>query len=158
MVMRTATQGEVRIRIEAPPERVWSVLADLDRMGDWSPECYRVDWLDGASSPPKVGARFKGRNRYGMMRWSMTCEVREVEPGKRLAWSTMAGDRELVRWTYRIDPGADGIELIESFDVYSLPLYARIAEDYLMRDRDRRRQAAMEATLERIKTVAEQGN
>lgn len=153
--MRTATQGEVRIRIDAPPDRVWSVLADLDRMGEWSPECYRVDWLDGASSPAKVGARFKGRNRYGMMRWSMTCEVKEAEPERRLAWSTMAGDRELVRWTYRLDPDGDRTELVESFDVYSLPLYARVAEDYLMRDRDRRRQAAMAATLERIRAAAE---
>jgi uncharacterized protein YndB with AHSA1/START domain len=155
--MRTATQGEARIRIDAPPERVWSVLADLDRMGEWSPECYRVDWLDGTSSPAQVGARFKGRNRYGMMRWSMTCQVQEVEPAKRLAWSTMAGDRELVRWTYRLDPDGDGTVLIESFQIYSLPRYARIAEDYLMRDRDRRRQVAMATTLEKIQAVAESG-
>ena len=154
--MRTATHGEVRTTVAASPERLWAILSDLDRMGEWSPECYRVEWLDGATSPARVGARFRGRNRYGWMRWSMNCTVQEVEPATRLAWSTMSGDRELVRRTYRLEAKGDATELIETFDVYALPLYARIAEDYLMRDRDRRREAGMTATLERIRAIAEQ--
>jgi uncharacterized protein YndB with AHSA1/START domain len=40
--MTSARQGQVRAHIDAPPEAVWALLADLERMGQWSPECYRV--------------------------------------------------------------------------------------------------------------------
>jgi hypothetical protein len=45
----------------------------------------------------------------------------------------------------------------ESFQVIWLPLNARLAEDVLMRDRDRRREEAMRMTLNRIKILAEGG-
>jgi uncharacterized protein YndB with AHSA1/START domain len=153
--MKSARHGQVEIQVDAPPESVWRVVADLDRMGEWSPECYRVRWLDGASSPAKAGARFKGWNRYGRMKWSMTCEVTSAEPGREVAWSTIERGRELVRWTYRFDPVDDGTRVTESFDCLWLPFKARLAEDLLMRDRDQRRRDSMRATLERIKAVAE---
>jgi hypothetical protein len=124
-------------------------------MGEWSPECYRVEWVGAASAPAKPGARFKGWNRYGPMRWSMTCEVKSAEPGREISWSTMQGDRELVTWTYRLEPSAGGTDVVEAFDVHWLPLGPRIFEDYLMIGRDRRRSAAMAATLQRIKAAAE---
>jgi hypothetical protein len=45
--------------------------------------------------------------------------------------------------------------LIESFECVWLPFDARLAEDYLMRDRDRRREDAMRTTLQRIKAAVE---
>ncbi len=155
--MVSARRGEVRAHIDAPPEKVWALLANLEQMGQWSPECYRVRWLDGASSPATPGARFKGWNRFGWMRWSMTCQVQTAEPGRELAFSTIQRERELVRWRYRFEPANAGTDLIESFQVIWLPLTARLAEDVLMRDRDRRREEAMRATLSRIKNLAERG-
>jgi uncharacterized protein YndB with AHSA1/START domain len=153
--MPSARHGRTEIQVQAPPEVVWRVVADLDRMGEWSPECYRVAWLDGATSPATVGARFTGWNRYGRMKWSVTCEVKAVEPAREVACSTIERGRELVRWTYRFDPARGGTRVTESFDVQWLPFTARLAEDFLMRDRDRRRLASMQATLERIKAAAE---
>jgi len=155
--MASARRGEVRIHIDAPPDRVWSLLAELERMGEWSPECYRVDWLGGARSPAAVGARFKGSNRFGWLRWSVTCEVKAADPGRELAFSTVSGNRECVRWRYQLAPAGGGTDLTESFEVIWLRLDARIAEDFVMRDRDRRREEGMHATLERIKAVAEAG-
>ena len=153
--MKSAREGQVQLHVDAPPDVVWNVVADLDRMGEWSPECYRVQWLDGAASPATTGARFKGWNRYGRMRWSVTCEVKSAEAGRELAWSTVERGRELVRWCYRFEPVDGGTRITESFDVRWLPLVARLAEDVWMRDRDRRRLDAMRATLTRIKEVAE---
>ncbi len=155
--MRSARSGQVQAHIDAPPQKVWALLADLEQMGRWSPECYRVRWLDGASSPATPGARFQGWNRYGWMRWSMTCQVKTAEPGRELAFSTIQRDRELVRWRYRLEPAGDGTDVTESFQVIWLPLIPRLAEDLLMRDRDRRREDAMRATLNRIKALAENG-
>ena len=153
--MASARQGRTSIHIDAAPEQVWALLADLERMGEWSPECYRVRWLDGANSPARVGARFKGDNRWGPVRWSMTCEVKAAEPGRELSWATLQGDRELVHWKYRLTPEGAGTEVTESFDVQSLPPMARLFEDILMINRDRHREAAMRCTLERIKAAVE---
>jgi len=137
--MASARRGEVRTHIDAPPNRVWSLLAHLERMGEWSPECHRVDWLDGATAPAKPGARFKGSNKAGLIRWSMKCEVKTADPGKELAFSTYRGNRECVRWRYQLEPADGGTDIIESFDVIWLPRDAVLFEDFLMRDRDRRR-------------------
>ena len=43
--------------VEAAPERIYDLVADLPRMGEWSPECQRVEWEGGADGPAE-GARF----------------------------------------------------------------------------------------------------
>lgn len=157
--MASARRGEAKIHIDAPGEAVWALLADVERMGEWSPECYRVEWLGDAKAPPAPGVRFKGWNRYqnrlGLMKWAVTCEVTSVQPGHELSWTTLHGDRPMVRWTYRLNPASGGTNLTETFEVLWLDPLARLAEDWWMRDRDRRRQQAMEQTLDRIKAVAE---
>jgi uncharacterized protein YndB with AHSA1/START domain len=153
--MPSARQGEVSVHIDAPPEAVFDVLADIERMGEWSPECYRVEWLNGAASPAKPGARFKGSNRAGRLKWSMTCEIKAADRGRELSWSTVKGDKEIIRWTYRMEPTAGGTELTESFQAIRWPLEVRIFEDLVMRNRNEQREAAMRTTLERIKAAAE---
>ncbi len=59
----------VSVFVAAPPETVYDLVADLTRMGEWSPETTEVRWLDGATQA-KVGARFRGTNRNGFRRWS----------------------------------------------------------------------------------------
>lgn len=108
--MPSARTDDARIHVDALPESVWDLLADLERMGEWSPECYQVRWLGGASSPAKPGARFKGSNRSGRLKWSMTCEVKTAERGRELSWSTMRKNKEIVRWTYRMEPADSGIK------------------------------------------------
>ena len=55
----------------------------------------------------------------------------------------------------RLEPAEGGTNLTESFEVRWLPPTAVLAEDFLMRDRDRRRDEAMRATLGRIKAAVE---
>ncbi len=144
--------------IDASPEKVWALLADVERMGEWSPECYRVRWLNGAATPARVGARFKGRNKSGLLRWSMTCEVKVADPGREIAWSTTRGGRDIVTWRYRLEPSNGGTNVTESFEAMRWPFDVRLFEDIVMRDRDRKREHAMRTTLERIKAAAEMTN
>ncbi|MBA3764802.1 MAG: SRPBCC family protein [Actinobacteria bacterium] len=153
--MTSARQGEVRMHIDAPPEAVWALLADIERMGEWSPECHRVEWLGGATPPATTGARFKGWNKSGLLRWSMTCEVKVADPGRELAWATVRGARDIVRWRYLLEASNGGTDVTESFEALRWPLDVRIFEDIVMRDRDRERDQAMRTTLERIKAIAE---
>jgi len=49
--------------VAAPPELVWDLVADVIRVGGWSPECIRAVWL-GEPGQPQPGARFTGHNRF----------------------------------------------------------------------------------------------
>ena len=48
--MPTARRGRSSIDVAAPPELVYDLISDVTRMGEWSPECYRCEWLDGATA------------------------------------------------------------------------------------------------------------
>ena len=40
------TSDEVSTVIDAPAERLYDMVADMPRMGEWSPECTTVEWID----------------------------------------------------------------------------------------------------------------
>jgi len=52
-------QGSVTVHIDAPAERVWELVSDITRIGEFSPETFEAEWLDGADGP-RAGARFRG--------------------------------------------------------------------------------------------------
>ena len=86
--MPTAKQGRASIDIAAPPELVYDLIADVPRMGEWSPECYRCKWLDGTTSAA-VGARFRGYNRVGRYRWATTAVITTADRGREFAFTVV---------------------------------------------------------------------
>jgi uncharacterized protein YndB with AHSA1/START domain len=147
-----ATRGEVSITIEAPPDRVYALVSDVTRMGEWSPECRRCEWLDSADGPA-VGASFRGHNRTGPYKWSTTATVTAATPGRAFAFTVTAGGRETTRWRYDFAPNGSGTTVTESYEAIWAPLYIAISEVFLRRDRQL--YGAMRKTLERIKLAAE---
>jgi hypothetical protein len=83
--------GAARIEIDAPPLTVYQLVSDITRMGDWSPECYRRGWLDGATGAT-LGARFRRHNRLGGYRWQRTAVVTAADPGREFAFTTLHKD------------------------------------------------------------------
>jgi len=108
-------QGSASIEIDAAPEVVWALIADITRMGEWSPECRRAEWEAGATQPA-VGARFRGYNRAGEYEWDAPCIVVECEPGKVFAFDVPPDAPELTRWRFELVPAGSGTMLTESFD------------------------------------------
>src|SRR5450756_1969528 len=51
------------LAVVAPADAVYDLVADLPRMGEWSPECERVIWRGGATSAAH-GAQFLGSVSY----------------------------------------------------------------------------------------------
>ncbi len=147
---------EVSIHVDAPPAKVYKLVADLPSMGKWSPECQRCDWLGGATAAAP-GVKFKGRNRIGWRRWSTTGTVVAAEPGKELAWDvgSIAG-LPVARWSYRIEPDAGGSRVTEAFEDKrgtTIKVLGRLVSG--VGDRPDHNRKGMEATLERIKAAAE---
>ena len=149
------TQDSEQIVISATPERLYPMVADLCRMGEWSPECQQVEWEDGATGPVE-GARFVGHNRggpKGLMRWSRRGRVLTADVGREFAFVTEEGGNEGVRWRYRFDPVQGGTRVTESYEVHRIPAWARIVDVPTNRARELR--GAMQHTLEQLKGAAE---
>lgn len=151
------SRHQVSLPIAAPAERIWELLADVTRMGEWSPECVRCRWL-GRSRQATPGARFKGTSRKGWHRWSTTSTVVEAVAGRRLVFDVTYFRRPVARWSYELDATApDRTTLIESVeDRRGRPL--RVVSPLVTGSRDRaeRNAATMSTTLERLRAVAEQ--
>ncbi|MEP6660894.1 MAG: SRPBCC family protein [Acidimicrobiales bacterium] len=93
--------------IAASPVKVWTMISDLPRMGEWSPENTGGKWVRGANGPA-VGARFVGSNRNGKKSWTTTCTVSECEPDRAFSFDVAVGPINVARWEYHIEPLADG--------------------------------------------------
>ena len=149
--------GEARARMAAPAKTVWSMVADVTRMGEWSPETRSCEWLDGATGPT-VGARFRGHNQRGWSKWSTTCEVTACEPGREFSF-VVGGDQDpQTVWSYVFVPLQGGVEVRESFElIASLTGLDRALTRVLTRVKDREAdlEDQMRRTLARLKEASE---
>lgn len=147
---------EVSVRIAAPPGLVYSLVADLARMHEWSPETTGVEWLDGATGPV-VGARFRGANRNGRRSWSTVCTIVALEPPREIAWQVSAYGLRVSRWSYRVEPSGDGGSILtESSDDERAALLRLAAPAATgVSDRAEHNRRTMTETLARIKAAAE---
>jgi len=76
--MTSRTPVSVTKEIAATPERVWALVTDLPRMGEWSPENRGGEWIKGATGAA-VGAQFKGKNQNGKKNWSAEVTINEMD-------------------------------------------------------------------------------
>ena len=151
--MPTATRGEASVTVAASPETVYDLIADVSRIGERSPECYRAQWLDGATRA-EVGARFRGHNRIGPIRWATTCIVTKADRGREFAFTVVnPKGREETEWRYVLTADADGTNVTESYNFLWCPWAARVAELPFPRDKQLRR--GIQQTLAAIKSAAE---
>jgi ribosome-associated toxin RatA of RatAB toxin-antitoxin module len=145
------------VDVAASPEAVYALVADITRMGEFSPVCKSAQWLDDDHTT------FIGDNVLPDMQWSTTCRVDVAEPAKEFTFTNlgMDGSRELVRWSYTFAPAGGGSTVTEHWEV--LPGYADFwasvapdsnVEDYLDSVVERTH-AGMAETLANIKAAAE---
>ena len=147
---------QVTTTMAAPPHAVYALVADLTRMGEWSPETTGVTWLGGADGP-RPGARFRGTNRNGLRRWSTICTVLTAEPGRELAWEARLFGRPVARWRYAFEPdGRGGTKVTESCeDQRGVVFRALGGVASGVSDRKSHNAESMRVTLERLKAAAD---
>jgi len=142
--------------LECSPEQAWAMVADVTRMGEWSPETDGAVWQDGATGP-EVGASFKGHNKRGVITWSTTCTVTECEPGRVFAFAVgKTGDPDNI-WRYSFVPHAEGTMVTETCE-FPKPMStgAKVITLLTLRVRDRPGdlQRGIESTLAKLAVAA----
>lgn len=147
---------EASVEVAAPPERVWALVSDVTRMGEWSPACHACEWL-GEVQAPHVGARFVGHNKLNGARWSRECVVTAAEPGREFAFTTTFGGDEQTKWRYTFEPTSSGTRVVERYEVASLPTWIKLIRlvPGMPKKSLRDGQRSMTVTLERLKAAAE---
>lgn len=75
-------QVETAVDIDATPEQVWAVMADIERWPEWTASVERVERLD--EGPLRVGSRARLKQpRFPPVVW----EVTALEPGRAFSWT-----------------------------------------------------------------------
>jgi hypothetical protein len=143
------------IVVARPPQEVYELVADITRMGEYSPICVECWWDDGDG--PNVGAHFTGRNVLPERTWETRSEVVAADPGREFAW--VVGP-QIARWGYAFRPADGGTEVVESWEF--LPggetiFVERFGDDAAAQIDDRYQKAVsgIPATLAAIKRAAE---
>lgn len=95
------------VDIAAPPSVVWSLISDLRRMPDWSPQCRKMLVL---GKDVKVGTRTLNVNRRGKLYWPTNAKIVAFEPERRLAFRIV---ENRTVWTYELEPTETGTRLSE---------------------------------------------
>lgn len=155
--MKKGTKGEVSRHIPGSSGRLYALVSDVRRMGEWSPECRHCEWIDGATGPV-VGARFKGTSKRGLVRWSTTPRIVAADEGREFAFVTTHRGHDETKWNYRFRPEGGGTTVTESFEMLAdLPWYLRLAERVLMGVADRKAdlESGMSETLRRLHAAVE---
>ncbi|GAA1457607.1 SRPBCC family protein [Williamsia maris] len=98
---------EASTDIKASPEKVWSIVSDLARMGEWSPQCRKVIVRGGAVGQ---GTKTINVNKRGLLVWPTTAKVVTFEPNREIAYRITENHTV---WGFEITPSADGVTLTE---------------------------------------------
>jgi hypothetical protein len=147
--------GSVTVHMNASPRVVWDLVSDITRIGQFSPETFEAEWLDGGTGP-ELGARFRGhvrRNGIGPVYWT-TCKVLWCEPQRDFGFGVFTYGRIANRWRYQLAERDGGTDVTESFELTPMPLL-RLYWAVLGPLRGRSNERGMRHTLERIKAIAE---
>jgi hypothetical protein len=127
-------------------------------MGEWSPECVKAAWVQGATGPV-VGARFKAWNKGGRgPAWFNWPKVTVADPGREFAFRRTGPAIGSYTWRYVFEPTASGTRVTESFDAERVlgPVMTWVTEKWTgSDDRDADLRRGMTETLSRVKAAAE---
>ncbi len=145
---------QAEIDINAPVQKVWQLITDLNRMPEWSPQCRMMRAL----GPVRQGTRTLNLNRRNRLFWPTTSTITEVIPEQKLAFRVNANN---TIWSYELQPTADGTRVVETRHAEN---GVKAASNFLVTtlfggvpNFERELVDGMNASLARIKAAAENG-
>jgi len=150
--------------IDADPDRVWSLVSDIELMPALSNELQAVEWAHGCNAP-QLGARFVGHNEHEAIgQWSTTSHIVTCDRPREFAWAVGEPENPAATWRFRLTPRDGGTEL--SYRAQMGPGRSGISaaieampdkEQKIVFVRLREFEASIGKTLAAIKRLAEHG-
>ncbi|MFJ3583029.1 SRPBCC family protein [Streptomyces sp. NPDC090127] len=116
---------EESVVVDAAPEVVYRLVANLRDMGRWSPECRGV-WVP--RPPVRDGSRFVGFNRRGPFVWCTTGRVSAARVGEEFTFDVGVFGLPIARWGYRFAAEGTGTRVTETWQDLRTGRGARLAE------------------------------
>ena len=116
-----------RATVSAPPEAVWSIISDPERMLSFMSGVTR--WEVAGDHPIGLGARYRMLLRVGSAEVGGLIEIVEFHAPRDMAWTSVTGLDQRGRW--RLRRAADGrtrVELRLAYGVAGAGLTGWIAE------------------------------
>lgn len=140
------------ITVDAPVEKVWHIVSDLKRMGEWSP----MTRMMRVSGPMGVGAKTFNLNKSGWRVWPTTSKVVRYEPNKQIAFRV---NENRTIWSYDLSSDGHTTTVTERRETpEGTSKVSQFLVKYLMGGTEpfeKNLAAGMDATLQRIKSEAE---
>jgi hypothetical protein len=153
---------EVDVVIDAPIERVWSLVTDINSPARFSSELIEAQWLDGANEPA-LGARFVGHSRHPHAgEWQTTCFVTRYEPMRSFGWAVGDPKYPSAIWRFDLQAEGDQVRLRQAAQIGPAPsgltpaiLAMPDKEERIVARRLDEHRVNMLATIEGVKALAE---
>ncbi len=147
---------EDSIDIAAPPTAVWSLVSDVRRMAEWSPQVESTRLRNGAEQVVN-GVEFTNLNSNGTFQWTTHGTVVRLDNGREIAFRIK---ENWAIWSLHLEPTPSGTKLTQrrespdgspdgTVKVIDAYLGGQDAFTQSMRD-------GMRQTLQAIKTAAEE--
>ena len=133
------------------------MVADVTRMGEWSPVCKACWWDEGDG--PKAGAKFTGRNERPERTWETRSEVLTADRGRRFDWVVVEPPTG-ARWGYSFVAVEGGTEVTETWELppEGSAFFEKVFGENAAREigiRSDGAKSGIESTLSAIKAAAE---
>jgi uncharacterized protein YndB with AHSA1/START domain len=141
---------QTSIEIAAPVQRVWELVTDLERLGDWV--TIHRDFPDPPPADVKEGTRFQQTLAVAGTPFAVEWTAVEVEGPKRLSWEGAGPAGTTARTTYSLS-GEDGGTRFDYENEFMLPAgelgeaASGVVSGYAERE--------AESSLARLKQIAE---
>lgn len=103
---------EDSVHIDAPVEAVWTLVSDVRRMPEWSPQVDSTRLRNGFDTVA-LGAQFTNRNSFGELVWTTHAEVVRFEPEREIAFRV---EENWIIWSFVLAPDGDGTVLTQRRD------------------------------------------
>ena len=149
------SHDQVSRYIEATPEELYDVVADVTRTPELTDDIVSCTWIGG--SGPEVGARFHAiNNGRGKPHWTNNPVVAVADRGREFAFTRTEVFAGTVFWRYLFVPEGTGTRVTESYVVVrpiTVVGWFVIGVLYGAKDRPTGLRASMAATLDRLAAV-----
>ncbi|MGO4456039.1 SRPBCC family protein [Streptomyces sp. M-16] len=107
-----------RAWVDAPPARVYELVADVSAISRWSPNATRADYDHGAG--PRPGAWFSGHNRKDDKEWTTRSQVVRADPAHAFGFVVGGAEEGIVGWDWTFRPRGRGTIVQQSWRLLRL--------------------------------------